>query len=146
MAETKDEIAAERDSLRARVSELQAQVAAGGRVVAPRQTFTLSEGDRQDLVANGVVNVAGRLRTRAEVADLLGPDQAGVDLGDRDPSPAVAAALKQQRAQGTTPGVDFVYPSVEAGGIDPALAGTPGISGPAAGDAPAEDFSDVEID
>lgn len=146
MAETKDEIAAERDQLRQRVAQLEAQQATAGRVVAPRQTFQLSEGDRQDLVANGVLNVAGRLRTRDEVADMLGDGQTGVELGDRPPSPTLLAAVGQQRAQGATPGVDFVYPSVEPGGIDPVVAGTPGISGPAAGDGPAEDFSDLEID
>jgi hypothetical protein len=36
-------------------------------------------------------------------------------------------------------GVDFIYPSVERGKIDPAVAGTPGINGPAADDKPAAD-------
>lgn len=134
MAETKDDIAAERDMLRARVQELEAQQPAAGRVVAPAQTFQLSEGARQDLVANGVVNVAGRLRTRDEVAGMLGDDQAAAKLGDAPIAPAVLAALGQQRAQGSTPGVDFVYPSVAPGELDPTVAGTPGISGPAADD------------
>ena len=109
MAETKDDIAAERDLLRERVRQLEAEQATAGRVVTPRQTFQLSEGERQDLVANGVLNVAGRLRTRDEVAAMLDGSQTGVELGDQPPSPTLLAVVGQQRAQGATPGVDFVY-------------------------------------
>jgi hypothetical protein len=132
MAETKDDIAAERDKLREENNRLKAQLAAAGGSVqpyAPQQTFQLSEGDRQELAARGVVNVGGRMRTAAEVREMLPDSQRDVDLGDA-PVPNLPAG----REQGATPGVDYVYPSVAPGQIDPAVAGTPGISGPAADD------------
>lgn len=106
MAETKNDIAAERDQLREENNRLKAQLAAAGastQPYAPRQTFQLSEGDRQELAARGIVNVGGRMRTAAEVREMLPESQRDVDLGS-------------------------------APVIDPAVAGTPGISGPAADD------------
>jgi hypothetical protein len=133
MAETKDDIAAERDKLREENNRLKAQLAAAGGSVqpyAPQQTFQLSEGDRQELAARGIVNVGGRMRTADEVREMLPDSQRDVDLG----SAPVPDYYRAGREQGTTPGVDFVYPSVGPGQIDPAVAGTPGISGPAADD------------
>lgn len=131
MAETKDDIAAERDALREENNRLKAQLAAAGgstQPYAPAQTFQLSEGDRQELAANGVVNVAGRMRTADEVRAMLPENQAGVDLG----TAVVPDHIRPVgREPGATPGVDYVYPSVAPGQIDPAVAGTPGISGPA---------------
>lgn len=135
MAETKDDIAAERDRLREENERLRAQLNAQGApagVVAPRQTFTLSEGDRQEVAARGGVVVGGVLLGRDDVRAKLGDDQQAVDLGDGPVDPGVQRALDQQRRVGSTPGVDFVYPSVAVGQIDPAVAGTPGISGPSA--------------
>lgn len=138
MAETKEDIAAERDQLRAENEELRRKLRAAmdqaGRQaapgpVAPQQMFQLSEGDRQELVAHGWLNVGGRLRTRDEVRDMLGGDQRNVDLGDREPDPLPVGI----RRDSAVPGVDYVYPSVAPGQIDPKVAGTPGISGPAAG-------------
>jgi hypothetical protein len=131
MPETKEDIAAERDLLREEVTRLQAELAAADRPagpVAPVHTFQLSEGDRQELLIRGQVNVGGRMRSREEIAGMLGEDQRNVDLGEKDPPAAPA-----ETARAGVPGVDFVYPSVEPGGIDPAVAGTPGISGPPAG-------------
>lgn len=131
MAETKDEIAAERDALREENERLRAQLAAAGRpagVATPRHTFQLSEGDRQELASRGAVNVNGRLMTRTDVERELGPDQANVDLGD-----APAPQLPPETQRSAVRGVDYVYPSVRPGEIDPAVAGTPGINGPAAG-------------
>jgi len=133
--ELKDDIAAERDALKAENERLKAQLAAIGqatRAYAPAQTFQLSEGDRQELIAHGVVNVGGVAMTRDDVRAKLGDDQQNVDLGTAEIDPATAAAMQQHRPQGAQPGVDFVYPSVAPGQIDPAVAGTPGISGPAA--------------
>jgi len=141
MAETKDDIAAERDALKAENEQLKARLAeassaaaelAPARGYAPAQTFQLSEGDRQELIAHGVVNVGGVAMTRDDVRAKLGDDQQNVDLGTAEIDPATAAAMQQHRPQGAQPGVDFVYPSVAPGQIDPAVAGTPGISGPAA--------------
>jgi hypothetical protein len=141
MAENKDEIAAERyrlreenDRLLAEVDSLKGQLttAGGGRVAAPQHTFQLSEGDRQALAIHGQINVGGRMRTREEIAGMLQADgnrgdQGAVDLGDAEP-PAPVRDIDRPGV----PGVDFVYPSVAPGEIDPAVAGTPGISGPSA--------------
>jgi hypothetical protein len=134
VAETKDDIAQERDRLRAENETLRAQLTAAGapRVVAPTQTFVLSEGDRQELAARGVLNVGGRMRTRDEVRAMLGDKQREVDLGTVEPDAGTLSTLAQQRKQGATPGVDYVWPSVAPGQIDPAVAGRPGISGPSA--------------
>lgn len=135
MAETKSDIEAERDALREENQRLQAELAAVGRPagpVAPRQTFLLSEGDRQELASRGAVNIGGRLRGRDEVAAMLGDGQQGVDLGDGPVDPAMQALLDRQGPREGVPGVTHVWPSVEPGKIDPAVAGTPGISGPAA--------------
>lgn len=131
MAETKDDIAAERDTLKAENEQLKARLAATGatRPYAPSQRFQLSEGDRQELVANGRVNVGGVLLNRDQVRAKLDDNQRNIDLGEGDAPDATAV----QPNRGT-PGVDFVYPSVAPGEIDPAVAGTPGINGPAAGE------------
>lgn len=133
MAETKDQIAEERDRLKAENAALRQQLAAGGvtgRVVAPTQTFQLSEGDRQELATRGVVSVGGRLLTADEVRERLPENQRGIDLGDA-PVPADLDRLRGRQSSAVE-GVDFIYPSVAPGQIDPAVAGTPGISGPAA--------------
>jgi hypothetical protein len=128
VAETKEEITAERDQLRTEVEQLRGQLAAAGaRVPAPQYTFQLSEGDRQELVQRGVVNIGGRRMTREDVAAELSVDQLDVELGDATPVDAPAPART-----GAVEGVDFIYPSVAPGLIDPAVAGTPGINGPAA--------------
>lgn len=133
MAETKDDIARDRDQLRAENDALRAQLTAvgGGRVAAAQHTFQLSEGARQELVQNGVVNVNGRMMTADEVRGVLGDDQEDIDLGDAK-VPANLDQLRGGRPASTVRGVDFVYPSVAPGQIDPTVAGTPGINGPAA--------------
>lgn len=131
MAETKDDIAAERDQLRQENQQLRAQLAAAPPAGAPnvaQHKFQLSEGDRQELAVRGIVNIGGRAMTREDVEAELGEDQQGVDLGDAEPPvgfqrPAERSAIR---------GVDYVWPSVEPGKIDPAVAGTPGINGPSA--------------
>jgi hypothetical protein len=119
------------DQLRAENTVLRAQLAAAGRVpgaTQPQHTFVLSEGQRQELLTNGVTNVGGVRRTTDEVRDLLGPDQQHVELGDTEP----VDGLGTTSARSEIRGVDFVYPSVKPGGFDPAVAGTPGINGPSA--------------
>lgn len=130
MSETKDEIAAERDQLRAENENLRGQLAASGvRRPAPvSHEFMLSEGQRQELLTNGVTTIGGVRTTREDIERRLSTRQADVELGDAEPVDGGVGV----RVQGNTPGVDFVYPSVYAGAIDPAVAGTPGISGPAA--------------
>jgi hypothetical protein len=149
MAETKDDIAKDRDRLKAENEALRRQLAAAGggpgRVVAPQQTFMLSEGDRQELAARGVVNVGGRLLTADEVRARLPEGQRDVDLGDA-PVPADLDRIRG-RSSNAVEGVDFIYPSVAPGQIDPSVAGTPGISGPAAtaaNETPAVDVVDEE--
>lgn len=147
MSETKDDIAAERDQLRAENENLRGQLAAtgatrtAGQATAPQHRFQLSEGDRQELEIRGVVAIGGRLYTREEVlAELAkaGPDQDGhndqshVEIAEAPASTRVDPALVQARTGPGVPGVDYVWPSVERGKIDPKVAGTPGISGPSA--------------
>jgi hypothetical protein len=138
MAETKDDIAGERDRLKAENNALKAQLEQAGRVPGayrPAQTFQLSEGDRQELEIRGVVNVGGRLMTKADVeAAMAAAGQRGVKIADAPEATRVSdQVLVDARSRGTgIRGVDYVYPSVAAGQLDPAVAGTPGISGPPA--------------
>lgn len=138
MSETKDEIAQERDALRAENENLRGQLAAAGaktgRAAPVQHRFQLSEGDRQELEIRGVVSIGGRLYTTEEVRALLEQDQQGVDIKDAPEGTRVDPATLPDRTGSGVPGVDFVWPSVERGKIDPAVAGTPGISGPAADD------------
>jgi hypothetical protein len=147
MSETKDDIAAERDALRAENENLRGQLTAAGtgqpgRAAPVQHTFILSEGNRQELAATGVTNIGGRQMTRAQVAELLTDDQRNVDIPEVDP--AAATVLPPARPNLGIPGVDYVWPSVAPGVIDPAVAGTPGINGPAATDAQAHRLDDAE--
>ncbi|MEV6348568.1 hypothetical protein [Actinoplanes sp. NPDC051851] len=89
MAETKEEISAERDRLRTENESLRAQLAASNKVtldftgtaLVPHR-FQLSEGDRAELEMRGQVNIGGKLMTRDEVRELLDEDQRDVILGD----------------------------------------------------------------
>lgn len=123
------------ERLEADNERLRVQLAAAGRpagAVTPQHTFQLSEGDRQELEIRGVINYGGRAYTKADVeAAMAESGQRGVKIADapaatRVDAPGVAATGPGVR------GIDFVYPSVERGKIDPAVAGTPGINGPAA--------------
>jgi hypothetical protein len=147
MSELKDEIAAERDALRVEVENLRGQLTAAGttqpgRAAPVQHTFQLSEGNRQELALNGVTNIGGRQMTRAQVAELLTDDQRNVELPEVDPD--AATTLPPARANLGIPGVDYVWPSVAPGVIDPAVAGTPGINGPAATEAQVSRFDDAE--
>lgn len=152
MSELKDDIATERDALRERVGQLEEENAtlragapAVGRASVPQHQFVLSEGDRQELELNGRVNIGGKLLTKADVVAKMAAadnggrnDQSGVEISDPEPgSPAALNAdrvnTERARVGGRgVEGVDYVWPSVAPGEIDPAVAGTPGISGPAA--------------
>jgi hypothetical protein len=134
MAETKEDIAAERDALRAENENLRGQLAAAGAsrpgMAAPVQhEFTLSQGQLSDLEAFGVTNVGGRQVTTDDVRGMLTGKQSGLQIADAS-APVTPIPVRERQA--AVPGVDFVYPSVAPGEIDPAIAGTPGISGPAA--------------
>jgi hypothetical protein len=133
MPETKEDIAAERDRLAAENEQLKSQLAAvgagtAGRAAVPEHTFLLSEADRQELEQRGWINYRGRVMTTADVREELGP-KSKVPIAD---APASAPKPPVLAVREGVPGVDFVYPSVAPGQIDPAVAGTPGISGPAA--------------
>jgi hypothetical protein len=131
MSETKEEIAAQRDQLQAEVEQLRGQLAAAGanRVAAPTHTFELSQGQLADLEAWGVTTVGGVQRTTEEVRAMLTGDQSGIEIKEAS---APAATLPVVDRGEPRYGVDFVHPSVAPGVIDPAVAGQPGISGPAA--------------
>lgn len=131
MAETVKE---ERDRLAQENSILRSQLAAaGGRVATPQYTFQLSEGERQELEILGVINKGGRAMTKEDVeAEMAAAGQTGVTIKD---APAETKIPVDANTPGRGPGIrgfDYVYPSVERGKIDPAIAGTPGISGPPA--------------
>jgi hypothetical protein len=140
--ETKDQIAAERDTLRDENARLKAQLAAAGRGgYQPSQRFQLSEGVRQELETYGVANINGVRMTREDVLGRLGDDQSGVDIAEPDAALDQREAVAARRTAPAVPGVDYVWPSVKPGQIDPAVAGTPGISGPAAD--PEDDTEDA---
>lgn len=130
MAETKDEIAAERDRLRAENENLRGQLAAAGartpHVAAPPPF--LSEGERQDLITFGVTTTRGGRPLNLHDAREQYP---GAQL-DQASAAAVLAADRDRdarRARPAVPHVDYVYPSVAPGELAPEAAGTPGISG-----------------
>jgi hypothetical protein len=99
---------------------------------APAKTgnLALSEGERQELEIYGVVNIGGRQYTTEQVRAQLGDRYRNVEIKDapestrRQPANVVKTAGVR--------GIDFVYPSVAPGRIDPVVAGTPGINGPSA--------------
>lgn len=87
MAETKEDVVAERDALRADNDALRAQLAAAtapaaGLAAPVQHRFQLSEGDRQDLELRGFINVNGRVMTKDDVLGALEPDQSGVEIAD----------------------------------------------------------------
>ena len=128
MAQTKEQLQKENEALRAQLAAV-----GGGRVAAPAHTFQLSEGDRQDLELYGVINYGGRQLTKADVeAEMAKAGQRGVEIADAPDATRVQVDPARMAAGPGQRGIDFVYPSVERGLIDPAVAGTPGINGPAA--------------
>lgn len=122
------------ERLRAENERLRGQLAAAGartdNVPAPKPYLT--EGERQDLITFGVttdVHTGRRLnlheaREKYPDAELSDASDTAVANADRDRNEATP--------RGAVRGVDYVWPSVEPGKIDPAVAGTPGISGPSA--------------
>lgn len=147
---TKAALEVELARLQADNDRLQAQLAGTpaayvGRVAVPQHTFQLSEGDRQELEIRGAINVNGRLMTRDDViAAMEEAGQRGVTIAEAPESTRLdERTIAQAKAERTgVRGVNYVYPSVAPGKIDPAVAGTPGITGPAATDE--DDDSDDE--
>ena len=132
-ADLEQQLAAARAENVALTARLEA--AGGQRGTAPVQhKFTLTEGDRQELGLYGVATIGGRLMTREEAQEAA--EQAGQPVEIDEPSaeldrrPGLVRQLGE-RGQGVR-GFDYVYPSVAPGKIDPAVAGTPGVHGPAA--------------
>jgi hypothetical protein len=137
MSETKEQVTEERDMLRAEVDRLNTEngrlraatavpTAAAGAV---QHQFFLTEGARQELELNGNAVINGRMMTIDQVRAELSPEQSQIQIdGPPEDRPMPAGG----RPASATPGVDFVYPSVAPGLIDPAVAGQPGINGPAA--------------
>jgi hypothetical protein len=133
MSETKDEIAAERDQLRAENENLRGQLVAAGAgrpgTAAPAQhRFFLTEGERQELELNGNAVVGGKLMTTEQVRAKLSGDFADVEIADATNVREVPSAHDRPKVAG----IDYIYPSVAYGELDPAVAGTPGFNGPAA--------------
>jgi hypothetical protein len=133
MPETKD-AAAQLAALRAENDRLRQQLATATARQAnvPAAKPYLTEGERQDLITFGVTNDVhtGRrlnLNQARELypdADLVDATDAAVSASERDHTEAVERSSVR--------GVDYVWPSVAPGQIDPAVAGLPGINGPAA--------------
>jgi hypothetical protein len=134
VAAERDALAADRDRLQQENERLRAQLDAAGRPGQPgapvQHVFQLSQGDLTELERNGWANIDGRVMTIADVrARLAGTPQSGLKITEpknpQVPKPADPTNIR---------GFDYVYPSVSRGEIDPAIAGTPGINGPAAGE------------
>lgn len=132
LIEERDKLLVELKAKTAEVESLRGQLAAAGagRVVAPVHTFELNQGQLAELETSGVTNVNGRQVTTDQVRGMLSGGQANLPIRDAS-NPVTPATVVGRR--GAAYGVDYVYPSVEPGRIDPAAAGQPGISGPPAG-------------
>lgn len=124
--------AAEAETLRAENAHLRAQLAAqpARTPMVPVHRFAVSEGERQELELYGVATVGGRLMSTEEVRKAAAA--VGLAIEIKDAAPGLKRELPVRVERGGVYGVDYVYPSVAPGLIDPAVAGTPGISGPAA--------------
>lgn len=133
---TKAELADQLVAAQRENGQLKAKLAAAGRPAGngPAYVFQLSEGDRQELELHGVISgPGGRLMTKADVVEAMAnAGQEGVEIADAPDATRIDPATLAARTGPGVEGVDFIYPSVERGKIDPAVAGTPGISGPAA--------------
>lgn len=131
---TNAEMTAELNAVRAENENLRGQLAASGarRPPAVEHPFVLSQGELAELETYGVTNHDGQRLTREQALTRMAAsdDQRGVQIAE--PKADLAASLPAVRPNLGLPGVDYVYPSVRPGAIDPAVAGTPGISGPAA--------------
>lgn len=120
MAETKDQIAAQRDALRDQVAKLEGdlehargQLAAAGaspaRVTFPaRPAFGLSEGERQALELEGVTNSPFD-------GKRIYADEHGVDVVTEAGRRRLAEARRDTPRREGIEGVDYVYPSVAPG-------------------------------
>ena len=87
MAETRAELEARVADLEQENAQLRRQLAGATVAGQPGQAqhrFELSEAARQELVDHGETSVGGQLKTRAEVRELLGPNQQNVDIGADD--------------------------------------------------------------
>lgn len=103
----------------------------------------LTEAGRLELEQLGHTSIGGVVYTRDEVLRMLpAMGQEGVTIGEPAKEQQAAAerlvgGLRRDpdtgQRQVAQRGVTHVWPSIEPGGIDPSVAGTPGISGPAAG-------------
>lgn len=127
---TKAQLEQENARLRREVDRLSRGGAAGR---APVAEPYLTEGDRQELLLHGVTNNAsGGGRVTLTTAREQFPDADLADASDEAEAAAVAHDEEVADRGAGIRGFDYVYPSVRPGVIDPAVAGTPGINGPAA--------------
>lgn len=94
MAETKDDITAERDALRAENERLRAQIAAASVATVPAPKPFLTEAERQDLVTFGVTTDVhtGRRLNLHQAAELY----PGVHLEDATDAARAAADKDNQ--------------------------------------------------
>ena len=129
-----ESLRAELDAARAERDELKAQLFnLGGPVrtpIVPVHRFAVSEGERQELEMYGVATVNGRLMSTEEVRKAAAA--VGLAIVIKDAAPELKRELPVRVEREGVYGVDYVYPSVAPGLIDPRVAGTPGVSGPAA--------------
>jgi hypothetical protein len=134
LREEHDKSAAEVERLRAENENLRGQLSAAGapRPNPARHEFTLSEGERQELEITGVVTIGGRQYTTKEVRAELAKNKAYRNVEIKDAPAETRVQPVQPTVLAGVRGIDYVYPSVAPGRIDPAVAGTPGINGPAA--------------
>lgn len=123
--------------LRAENEQLRGSLAASGArpaANAPAALPFLTEGQRQELLTFGQTARAGGgpLLSLSEARDLW-PD---AELDDAtDQAKATDERLRTEVVERAgIRGFDYVYPSVAPGVLDPAVVGTPGISGTAAAD------------
>lgn len=127
-----DTQAAELKRLQAENENLRGQLAAAGArntTAAPAaHVFQLSEGQRQELQMHGNAVIDGKMMTIDEVRKILPPGQTTVEIT----APKTVRELPAERTRDKIAGIDYIYPSVEYGKLDPAVAGQPGVSGPAA--------------
>jgi hypothetical protein len=136
MSETKDDIAAQRDALLAENERLRGQLATAGvrpaNVPAGRPPF-LTEGERQELLMRGATNdpFGGGLMTLTTARERFDSD---LDDATQEAEDAAVRLDVEAAERPAIRGVTHVYPSVAPGVLDPAAAGQPGISGPAATD------------